>query len=189
MMVVFPVFVLTKWATIASHIAATASFGCLSSTVPAALCRINQHVQDCYTFCHCFMALAKEQETPTCTAATLCWVAFRSVLLFVPSSCLESNEFRYADSLCQKMSVFFSSRQKNMDKIARKSPSLCPCPNNVGFPSLRTKRGERGGGLSWMFLKPCFPTCGKKKTGTFNTKRASMANFSGFRATWKIATK
>ena len=64
-----------------------------------------------------------------------------------------------------------------MDKIAQKSPlphSICPSPNNVGFRSLTNKTlcmcgrgggGERGGGLSRMCLKPCFPACGKKNTG------------------------
>ena len=36
-MVIFPVLVLTKWATVTSNVAATACFCCLATTVPAAL--------------------------------------------------------------------------------------------------------------------------------------------------------
>ena len=67
----------------------------------------------------------------------------------------------------------------------------CPSPNTVGFRSLRTKTlcmcvfyairggggggGRRGGGLSRACLKPLFPACEKKTTGTFfDTKRVSM---------------
>ena len=67
---------------------------------------------------------------------------------------------------------------------------------NVEFRSLRAKtlymcllRYWRGGELSRMCLKPCFPACGKKTGTFFNTKRVDMPNFSWFGATWKIATK
>ena len=110
--------------------------------------------------------------------------------------------------------VFYSGRQKSMDKNCAKIPPPPPShlslsPNNVGFRSLRTKTpcvcvltpfppfeggGGWGGGigvcgLSRSCLKPCFPACGKKHWDIFNTKIVSMANFSGFQATWKIATK
>ena len=52
-------------------------------------------------------------------------------------------------------------------------------------------RGRGGGGVDFRVIWSiffCFLE--KKPTGTFfNTKRIGMSNFSGFRATWKIATK
>ena len=60
------------------------------------------------------------------------------------SSCLESSEIRHVNSFCVKnvpvlLLLFFSSRQKNMDKITRKStPPLSVSKQCTGFPSLRT---------------------------------------------------
>ena len=55
---------------------------------------------------------------------------------------------------------------------------------------LRGGGGGGGGELSRMCLKPCFPACGTKNTGTFfNTKRVDIPNFSRFGATWKITMK
>ena len=89
------------------------------------------------------------------------------------SSCSESAEISHADSFCVK--IFFKQAEKyvqnsttplslSVSKQCRilRTKTLCMCVLTV-FPPL----GERGGGLSWTCLKPCFPACGKKKTGTF----------------------
>ena len=63
--------------------------------------------------------------------------------------------------------------------------TVCVCLRH----SHHWREGEgEGGGLSWMCLKPCFPACGKKCGDVFQI-RVGIPNFSGFRATWKIATK
>ena len=95
--------------------------------------------------------------------------------------------------------LFLSRRQKNMDKIVQKSPPPPPslsiskqCRILILVLVLYAIRGGgggggRGGGLSRTCLKPCFPACGKKKHRHFFTERISVANFSSFWATWKIA--
>ena len=106
----------------------------------------------------------------------------------------------------KKVPVFFSRMQKDMDKIASNStppPSLSLSVSKqhrisilqsqntvrVSFTLLVGEDARRGGGLSRMCLKPCFPAC-EKNAGTFFHRRGvGMPNFSGFWATWKIATK
>ena len=77
-------------------------------------------------------------------------------------------------------------------------PLLCPSPNNVGFQSLRAKTllcvfyaiGRGGGGdfqeRVWSLVSPLVE---KKKRTFFHRKRVGVANFSGFWAIWKVATK
>ena len=67
--------------------------------------------------------------------------------------------------------VFFSRRQKSMDKIAWKStpppPSLCPSPNNIGFWPLRAKT-----------LCVCFfPCLWWKKPEFFSQKKSRHGKF------------
>ena len=108
--------------------------------------------------------------------------------------------------------VFFSRMQKNMDKIVSTTPhppppslsiseqcriSILESQNTVrvSFYAIGggrdARRGGGGGGLSRACLKPkLFPHLWKKFAGTvFHRKGVSMPNFSGFWATWKIATK
>ena len=96
------------------------------------------------------------------------------------SSCSESAEISHADSFCVK--IFFKQAEKyvqnsttplslSVSKQCRilRTKTLCMCVLTV-FPPL----GERGGGLSWTCLKPCFPACGKKKQGHFLTWKIAM---------------
>ena len=102
--------------------------------------------------------------------------------------------------------VFFSKRQKNMDNIAWKSTtpnlSLYPSPNKPKISTLRAKSlcvcvlrywrvGGGGGGceIGGGTFKKVFEALFPRLWTFFHRKRVGMANFSGFKATCKIATK
>ena len=100
--------------------------------------------------------------------------------------------------------LFFQEGRKIWTNMCENPPppppllslSLSLSPNIVGFRSLRTKTlcmcvcyGIGGGRDFQECLRPRFPTCGKKTWTFFNIERVGMPNFSGFWATWKLATK
>ena len=130
------------------------------------------------------------------------------------SSCSEPAEIWHVYSFCVKKCpcvFFFKNAETSGQNCVKFNPPPPPLPLSVSkqhrisiFEGQKTvhvsfmlMEGDWGGGGGecekgggGMCLKPCFPACGKKNTGTFfNTKRVDMPNFSRFGATWKIATK
>ena len=114
---------------------------------------------------------------------------------FVAIFQVAQNALKFAMStlFCVKKCPCVFSRKAEMDKIVRTPLPLSLSPNNVGFWSLRAKtlcvcvlcywRGEMDfHERVWRLVEI--------NTGTFfHRKRVGMANFGGFWATWKIATK
>ena len=114
------------------------------------------------------------------------------------SSYSESAETRHADSqlhVCDKMSPYFFSPRAGRQGFKRVHESSPPTAHPHLYISIYMQgpksyivwRRRDGGGI-FTLVCPYFSAL--LQTGTFfHTKRVGMANLSGYRATWKIATK